>query len=601
MDRQLQETIIKGDTEAFLSLLHQHPPEIIAAAAAPPSGNTVLHVAARLGHVALAAEILRVFPEMATAENHLLETPFHTAAREGHAELVRLLAEADPDTVVKVNGYGESAVFMAADRGRVEVVRWLLGLWPWLLTLEVDALTSTTSTTTSLHVAASNGHIEVVKEIIEIRPDFAHKKDKNGFTPLHLSCSKGHLEITRELLRLDSDLSTVQDDQGRTPLHWAAVKGRVAILDEILSASLESTAIRTYNGETVLHLGVKNNQYEAVKYLVEKIDVTPLMNLQDNDGNTVLHLATVAKLNTMVVYLLKLDKLGLDLNVINRRGFTALDVIEADASNSGTLVILPALLETGAKRCDQLPPAGSPEITQELLSRTVLPVHRPNGFPNSPAKNTRRKNHRMTREKHIELQNEGLRNARKTITVVAVLIATVTYSGGINPPGGFNQQTGKTLMGKKVSFKVFMVCNIIALFLSLSIVTFLVSIIPFKRRSLMKLLTITHKVMWVSMSFMAVAYIAGVWTTLPHGRGTIWVLATLVAVGGGCTVAIFAGLGVLTARHWVKKWEWRRKVKDGSSKGSISSLGEMQTGRRGGSHESSNSDIDSSDHGYHLY
>lgn len=134
---------------------------------------------------------------------------------------------------------------------------------------------------------------------MKTRPDFAWKKDHDGCTPLHLSCRKGHLEVTRELLRFDTDLSSLQDNDGRTPLHWAAIKGRVNIIDEILSISREPAEMITKHGETVLHLGVKNNQYDAVKYLSETLNITKLVNKPDNDGNTVLHLATAGKLSTV--------------------------------------------------------------------------------------------------------------------------------------------------------------------------------------------------------------------------------------------------------------------------------------------------------------
>ncbi|XVF35452.1 hypothetical protein REPUB_Repub18cG0147300 [Reevesia pubescens] len=421
-----------------------------------------------------------------------------------------------------------------------------------------------------------------------------------GCTPLHLSCSKGHWEITKELLRLDADLSSLQDSEGRTPLHWAAIKGRVNIIDEILSVSLESADMVTKHGDTVLHLSVKNNQYEAVRYLVDSLNITRLVNLPDNDGNTVLHIATAGKLTMMVIYLLKLD---LDVNAINRKGFTALDVIESDASNSGAIAIVPALQEAGAKRCDQLPP-GSPVLIQnirESCSPKVVPSMLPKRTPETPTQYQRRRN-RHRRDKQLELQNEGLRNARNTITVVAVLIATVTFAAGINPPGGFNQTTGKSILGRHTSFKVFMVCNIVALFLSLGIVIFLLSIIPFRRKSMMKLLAVTHKVMWVSTSFMAAAYIAATWTIMPRGQGSVWVLVAVVSIGGGCTMAIFTGLAVLLARHLHRKWEWRkRKAKKGSPNSSISRVDEMQIMKKGTHESTSNSDIDSSDQGFHPY
>lgn len=137
---------------------------------------------------------------------------------------------------------------------------------------------------------------EIIKEILKARPDLARKRDIQGCTALHLSCSRGQLETTRELLKLDSDLSLLQDSQGRTPLHHAVAKGRINVIDEILTTNLESSEMKTFNDETILHLAVRYNQYEVVKYLTERLNISELLNIQDCDGNTVLHLATAGKL-----------------------------------------------------------------------------------------------------------------------------------------------------------------------------------------------------------------------------------------------------------------------------------------------------------------
>lgn len=303
----------------------------------------------------------------------------------------------------------------------------------------------------------------------------------------------------------------------------------------------------------------------------------------------------------MVIYLLKI---GIEVNTLNRKGYTALDVVEADATNSGALAIVPALQDAGGKRCDQL----SPEITEiQQVSRNSNEGVQNNpmsSWPNRTPENQHTPNRRKSRHrvKKLDLQNEGLRNARKTVTIVAVLIATVTFAAGINPPGGFNEETGKAIRGNRTAFKVFMGCNIVALFLSLGVVNVLVSIIPFTRRTMMKMLSITHKVMWLSMLFMTVGYIAGVWTIMPEGRRGHWVSVELVVVGGGCSIVVFLGLGFLLVRHWNNKFRWRRerrkRIKDDSPKSSISRVDEMKMK----SHDlSSNSDVDSSDHGYHLY
>ncbi|KAK9142105.1 hypothetical protein Syun_011505 [Stephania yunnanensis] len=567
MDPRLKEAVQRGDTTAFLSLVNQinHDHNIsnsIIDQVTLGTMNTVLHIASRFGHLELVHQILRLRPEMVSSQNHRLETPLHEACREGRLEVAMALLRADPSVGYKLNRENESVLFVACGRGWSGVVNYLLE-YSWLLMLEEDG------STTSLHLAASAGHTDIVKEILKVRPEFAWKKDSQGSTPLHLACSKGHLDITRELLKLDSDLCSLQDTEGRTPLHWAAIKGKINILDEILSVSLDSIDTVTKLGETLLHLCVKYNQFNATKYLVETLDVSKMVDATDIDGNTVLHLATAAKLSTMVTFLVK--RTSIDVNALNRKGWTALDVAESGASNSVLIYLIPTLHEAGCRNGSQLPPQSTYEIQRISSGGAVINSRRSphkkgtrgpssswaTNIMYSPTTLQSRRRRSSRREKQLELHSEGLQNARNTITVVAVLIATVTFAAGINPPGGVYQDgalAGKSIMGKTKAFKVFTICNNIALFMSLGIVVVLVSVIPFRRKPLVRLLMVTHRAMCASVLFMEVAYIAALWVTEPnsgHVKGIMmsWELLALVCIAGVFVLTLSAGLGLMITKH----------------------------------------------------
>ncbi|KAL7203933.1 hypothetical protein ACSBR2_017067 [Camellia fascicularis] len=133
---------------------------------------------------------------------------------------------------------------------------------------------------------------------MKLRKEFSQELNEDGLSPLHDASTNGHVEIVKELLKADHKLCLVKGRERRIPLHYAAIKGKVDVIREYILASADSVVDVTARGETVLHLAVKNNQFEAFKVLVEhlkKFNKEDVLNRKDDQGNTFLHVAVSKK------------------------------------------------------------------------------------------------------------------------------------------------------------------------------------------------------------------------------------------------------------------------------------------------------------------
>ncbi|KAI3956026.1 hypothetical protein MKW92_031148 [Papaver armeniacum] len=252
---------------------------------------------------------------------------------------------------------------------------------------------------TPVHLAVMSGDTKFATKILSQKPDLAFKRDSNGFTPLHLASVRTNLPMVKLLLKANPGACIVQDEGGRTPLHLAALKNRVEIMKLLIEEGLpEAIHLKNHrNGETILHFCVKNNtKLKTLKLLTAYLDHAPppylnsvSINSTDNDGNTILHLATEMGM---------LSRVRIDINVVNNKGFKALNLLPQDKRND---------LEFGFYDYHVCHHKNKSETSSE------------NGY------------------------HEGLKDRVNALMVVATLIAGIAFQAAMNPPGGVWQDDSK--------------------------------------------------------------------------------------------------------------------------------------------------------------
>ncbi|KAI3888364.1 hypothetical protein MKW92_006680 [Papaver armeniacum] len=262
---------------------------------------------------------------------------------------------------------------------------------------------------TPLHIAVMSGDVEFAAKILSKEPDLALKEDTQGMTPLHLASTRTSLRMVRLLLKDKPGACTVQDQDGRTPLHIASMKNRVEIMKVLMEEGLpEAIHLRNdQNGETILHFCIKcNTNLKTIKLLAEYlVPAQPpypnsiSINSKDNDDNTILHLA--AKMGNMKIinYLLLKSNVRIDINVINKTGLRALNMLSQAERNN---------LEFGYHVCDE---------------------------------------HHKSKTLSKKGDSEGLKERVNVLMVVATLIAGIAFQAVMNPPGGVWQDDSKVDSG----------------------------------------------------------------------------------------------------------------------------------------------------------
>lgn len=76
-----------------------------------------------------------------------------------------------------------------------------------------------------LHIAADDGNLDKVKEMVEGGYDINAFDDSLSFTPLHHAVNSGHIEVVKYLLSVGADVNAHEEEKiGETPLGEVAAE-----------------------------------------------------------------------------------------------------------------------------------------------------------------------------------------------------------------------------------------------------------------------------------------------------------------------------------------------------------------------------------------
>ena len=229
----------------------------------------------------------------------------HEAAAKGEISEVKHLLKGGflrrPDVEAK-DSNGMTALHHAARNGHIEVVRLLLDSGATVDAREQVGITP-------LSLAASRGHAVVIQLLSERGGD-VNARSSTSWTPLHTVFDE---KAAKALIERGADVNASGND-GRTPLHTAAIWSRVEVMRVLLDSGADTNA-RDTNNNTALHLAVKAIDTGPVRDFLRYSDVAP------DDEATVLA-SRIVRINVLKLLLAR----GADVHLRDKEGNTPLHI-----------------------------------------------------------------------------------------------------------------------------------------------------------------------------------------------------------------------------------------------------------------------------------
>ncbi|CAN6373744.1 unnamed protein product [Urochloa humidicola] len=451
--------------------------------------ETPLHCAARAGHeraVAVLAQAARDCGEstLLGCKNEAGDTALHLAARHGHGAAVEALVSVAADSAAEVNNAGVSALYLAVISRSEQAVRAIMTC------REVSC--AGPSSQNALHAAVFQSS-EMVGLLLKWRPALVDQVDCNGSSPVHLAASDGDSTIVQEILRATPPRTLYKKDSaGLSALHVAARMDHSAIVALMVNSCLDAAELRNDNGRTFVHTAAREKRSKVVSLAIKNRFLRDLLDTQDKDGNTPLHLAVAAGAPGIVEELLR--KGGVRADVLNNDGHTAFD-LAVGSTNFFTLVSL--------------------VVTLVAYGATLGPQRQDHLMPWSGS----------------DAARQGMEKTSDSLAVVAVLIATAALAAGFNLPGGYNDSTGTATLSGKLAFKFFLFLDTLALATSVVVVVLLVYGKASRSAGSWKSFVAALHCMWVSLLSLLLAFYAALAAVLSAREAYFYVLwAIYVAI-----------------------------------------------------------------------
>ncbi|CAK7348219.1 unnamed protein product [Dovyalis caffra] len=270
----LKSAVPSGDLKMITSLI-DHGGDVNCK---DSDGRSLISLAVRAGQL----DVVKVLIASGCVIDSSIDNVLHYAAAVNRVDLLEILCASLKN--IDVNSFdlcGRTPIHVAASRGHVEVIRFCVSAGGKTEALDCDG-------SSSLHLAAEKGHLETIEYLLDCSDFYVkHAVNKEGKTAFSVAVDNGHShlydllhmgDVLQRAAKLD-DVNGIKsclaegakvnrsDQNGWTPLHRAAFKGRIESVEVLLNHGAQVEAVDN-SGYTPLQCALDAGHMQVALLLI---------------------------------------------------------------------------------------------------------------------------------------------------------------------------------------------------------------------------------------------------------------------------------------------------------------------------------------------
>ncbi len=254
------------------------------------SEDFALYYAASCGLFDLTKHLIAEHPQHVNARVGRNKSPLAAALCNRHTQVAELLHQ--HGAVLHIGCQRRTLLHAASKDGLVDVAQWLLNIG-------ADANPQQDDHRTPLHLAAANGHLELVRTLLGHSGDVNAAATEDNSTPLHEASKGGHVDIVRLLIQDGADASA---DLQRLLL-LASSSGSAKTVQHFIELGADVHAC-DQSHSTPLHLASSLSSWRSVEAVELLVEHGADVHVRDGNHSTPLHLASSSPWSAKAVELL---------------------------------------------------------------------------------------------------------------------------------------------------------------------------------------------------------------------------------------------------------------------------------------------------------